>query len=293
MNGRERRRAAWLPMSLALVALALVGCPKKQPAIQMIEALDDVTVELAQQHKKMRRELATNYFKEIQRRLESEIETRAQELEVYIYKRTEDKIDDLVLQAAEQLETALEGSIAKLDADLGQAQREAAADRGDKAKELELAAQLSATLAVLGQEQGKLALGTRDKARAKRESALAELSEARERALEISELTVDPNDLAEKALKDYESTSESLTDDTRQGLHQLKRFIESTEGGGKAFLDGLVGKELRGKLNQLNDGLGDMLVERGERLMEEGLSKATGLLDEGLEKAESAISSLH
>ena len=276
---------------IAIVAIAVgSGCAATKKATETIEAMQKVAPQYGDTHRQAQLKIAERYFETVKVLMRQSVELRGQELKVSVYERTEAVIDTLSEQAVDQLDGALADTIARLNAQLDHEKALRTSGQGNRQRELELAAQLSATLAELGKQNNQLIAKVRVDAAQLRGRALALIDDAVEEALADPVFNFSAEEEAEALMKDFHDTTRSLEAKMDNGYTQLERYVEGPRIFAKAFVEGLIGGDLEETLNDLTgNNLLESLKERGAELIEWGTMKIDAILAPVKEKAESLI----
>lgn len=265
----------------ACLALMLVatGCPQREAARGLIRTMQQATLEQGRITRQTVHALVARYFSEVEIQLQSQVALRRGELREEIYRITQQRVDDVASISVAQLEAALEGPIARLDAALRQEQAKPVGLR-DRARELELAIQLSTTLAALGRESDRLVQRTAERGVVARERALA-LVDQRVAALRVlPELDLEPEALAREILADFESSSAAYDQDMVDGLAELERYLEGSRLALRAFSRGAFGE----RLGERVAARAVELLERGEVALGRGMRECRTEAFAGLER---------
>jgi hypothetical protein len=238
----KRPRASAL-LVCALLLVVSVGCPKREPARETLDAMRRTTVEQGRVTREVMHVLVALSFAEVEARLRADAAAQRAELRAEIYRRTQFAVDEVAADAVAQLERALEGPVERLQAALRAEQSKPASQR-DRAREHELAVQLGSTLALLGRESNRLREKTAERAALARDEALA-LVETSMAAVQASpELDLDPDALARELLAEFSQASQKYDGDMVAALEQLGRYVDSPQVGVRGLSVGLFGERL-------------------------------------------------
>lgn len=262
---RRRRSALLLACGLLLVSAA--ACPKREPAREALDAMSRTTLEQGRVTREAMHVLVTHYFSGVKAALRARARTRRAELREEIYQRAQDKANDVSAIAIAQLEAALEGPVARLDAALREEQSRPLRARY-RARELELAIQLSTTLAALGRESDRLVQRTAERTARARSEALAFVDASMAEVLAAPELDLAPETLAREVLSEFAQASRDYDAELVAGFEQLGRHVDSSRVAVEGFSAGLFGERLG---ERISARAGELLA-RGEVFLADELS---------------------
>jgi hypothetical protein len=257
-------------MLLLICALSLVGataCPKREPAREALESMRHTTIEQGRVTRAAMHSLVTGYLAEVEAGLRERARTRRAELREEIHRRARDKADDVATISIAQLEAVLEGPVARLDAALRQEQSRPVHER-DRARELELAVQLSTTLASLGRESGRLMQRAAERTARARDEALVLVDASMAELLAAPELDLEPDALARELLADFASASRDYDAELVAGLDQLERQLDGPSVALQGFASGVFGERLAERVV----ARASELLARGEAFLADELS---------------------
>jgi len=245
-------------VACAAMLLALPGCPKREPAQETLAAMRAATLEQGRITRQTVHSLVAGYFGEVEARLRERVQLRRAELHEEIHRRAQAKVDDTAAIAIAQLEAALEGPVARLDAALREEQAKPIRAR-DRALELELAVQLSTTLAALGRESDRLVQRVAERTALVRERALALVDTRMAELLSAPQIDLEPEALASELLYEFERASSSYDARMVAGFDQLGRYVDGSRNAPREFARGLFG-----------DRLGEQVARRAAELRSRG-----------------------
>ena len=252
------------PKRLALLAVcaamlvALTGCSKRAPVREALTAMRATTLEQGRITRRVVHSLVASYFGEVEARLRARAELRRAELREEIHRRAQAKVYDVSAIAIAQLEAALEGPVARLDAALREEQAKPIHARA-RARELEIAVQLSTTLAALARESDRLTQQIATRTALARERALALIDAQMAEVLSAPQIDLDPDVLAREVLDEFERESTRYDGRMLGGLAQLERHIDGSRNALREFTKGLFG-----------DRLGEQVARRAAELIGRG-----------------------
>jgi len=196
-------KARRVPCALVLaLALAASGCTTGGTAQKSLEVLGGREPTPESVISDAVRSLVVGQFAAIESQLQAEALRRRAELREEIVRRAERKGEEAVALAVEQLAAAMSGPVAELDRDLRELQTRPVQAR-DRAREFELAVEISTTLAALTRESARLEQRTSARTRVVRSEALALIDARWAELLASPELDLEPSVLARVLLRDY------------------------------------------------------------------------------------------
>ena len=266
-ESRGRRVGRFVCLAVGLVlTLATAGCPRSEPARALVRAMQEATLEQGRQTRRTVHVLVVRTFREVEGSLQARAELRRAELREEIHRLVQRRVDAVASASVAQLEAALEGPVARLDAALREEQSKPLGLR-DRAREMEIAIRLSTTLAALGRESDRLVERAAERGAVARERALALVDRRVARLLAAPELDLDPDALAREVLAPFEASSQGYDQEMVEGLAELERHLAGSELALRAFARGAVGA-------RLGDPVAARvaeLLERGEVAIREGM----------------------
>lgn len=240
---RVTRPGARILTVAGLLLVMSTACAQREPAREAIAAMRTATIEQGRMVRESMHAVVTAYFDEVGKGLQARVELRAAELREEIHRRADARLHFVTEVAVAQLEHAMSGTIDRLDARLREEQSKPLYER-DRARELELAAQLAATLAALGVESDRLVQRTaRDVAEVRRR-ALRFVDDRVVHLRRAPEIVLDARALASDVLEDFERASAAHDRRMVDGLYQLERYVDQPENAAGEFATGLLGARL-------------------------------------------------
>jgi hypothetical protein len=259
------RRARSVTASLC-VALALVlgSCLPREPANALVRTLKETTLDQGRVTRRAIQEVVAGTFREVEGQLRARVKMRRAELREDVHRAAQRRIDDVAAISIAQLESVLEGSVARLDAALREEQAKPAFAR-DRARELEIAIELSATLASLDRESDRLVHQTAERVAVRRERALALIDRQVVALLADPALALEPAAVARDVLADFEASSLAYDREVVEGLAALERELQGAGPALRAFARGAFGE----RLGERVAARALTLLQRGERVIGE------------------------
>jgi len=261
------RWARGVTLSLGVsLALFLGACLPREPAHGLVRTLQETTLEQGRVTRGAVQELVAGTFREVEGQLRARVKMRRAELREDVHRAAQRRIDRVSAIAIAQLEAALEGSVARLDAALREEQAKSAFDR-DRARELEIAIELSATLAALDRESDRLVRQTAERVAGRRERALALVDRQVVALLADPALDLAPAVVARDVLVEFEASSLAYDREVVAGLAALERQLEGAGPALQAFVRGAFGE----RLGERVAARALVLLQRGERVIGDGM----------------------
>ena len=147
----------------------------------------------------------------------------------------------LCTDAVDQIEAHLDGDLPPIDS---QRLRGHLEECSGCARELELAIQLSTTLAALGRESDRLVQRTAERTARARSEALAFVDASMAEVLAAPELDLAPETLAREVLAEFAQASRDYDAELVAGFEQLGRHVDSSRVAVEGFSAGLFGERL-------------------------------------------------
>ena len=225
MNSGKRR-----DLAMGLLLIAAVACASKKPAYDTIDKLDNLVAGNEALQREQLEAILTVTFEQSRERTLAVISAKQQELKVYVYQRTEERIVALTESSISQLEGLLKPIVDELQEKLKSA-REQAAESGNRTKEFDYASQLGATLTAHARESVKLIGRIRTRFQKVRDDNLKNID------VKFAKLRSDPNVVppvgaqASEILKKYDEGSNAYKATVHDGLVELRRFIRDNNRG--------------------------------------------------------------
>ncbi len=220
--------------------------------------------------------------------LKEAIEKEKLDLKLQVYQRSEEVFFDGIDRELELFDKAMEGPIERISK-----QKNAAEKANNKRKELELAVQLSATLALYGKEKLELIESTGVKLKIFREEVLKKIDndfESLEQQMAATEklLDLEMNGIIEQ----IKNKNKDQGDKQKAAYEQLDRYLSFPLSAVRPFLKGLLGEKTFQTLQQFsfeNKPLGDLFLEKAEKEVNDfrkSLERKTGKLIDEINNAE-------
>jgi len=272
------RRHSVLLLVCVLLLVTGAACPKRELAREALDAMSRTTLEQGRVTREAMHVLATHYFAGVKAALYARARTRRAELREEIYRRAQEKADDVAAIAVAQLEAALEGPVARLDAALREEQARPLRAR-NRARELELAVQLSTTLAALGRESARLVQRTAARTATARSEALAFVDASMAEVLAAPAIALEPEALAREVLSEFAAASRDYDAELVAGFEQLGRHVDSSRVAVESFTAGLFGERLGERIA----ARASELLARGEAFLADEMSVLRGRAMERLD----------
>jgi hypothetical protein len=211
--------------------------------------------------------LVAGHFAQVEAHLRARVRARRAELREEIHRRAWQRNDDVAAIAIAQLEAALEGPVARLGAALREEQARPLHAR-DRARELELAVQLSSTLAALARESDRLVQRTAERTGRERDSALALVDTRMAELMSAPELDIEPDAVASELLAEFARASETFDAELADGLDRLGRHPKGAAPRLRGFSAAPFGERLGQRVAERTRAL----VARGEAYLAGELS---------------------
>ncbi len=280
-----------IALAMVFVGIALPGCASRQKAVDTINAIQTTRAQVEAAHRKFTLELTTQYLGAVKARLRAEAEVLKERVRAEIFSKADKKMSGTFESASNQLDISMDDTIKTLREDLDAEKDKRSRGTGDRAKELELAVQLAATLAVTEKERGKFASRTRDRFVAKREEAIAELNAKFDELLKHSAFDFDPEVEAKAVLDTYFKQNAAYDSKVDFGLNELTRYVNSLKLGMQSFFTGAIGdgltkfaisatdSPLRAGLSRIANTYIDKANDEIDSFEESALKKADDLID--------------
>lgn len=277
---------------LFTIFILLQGCVSNYPAIDTLDSLEESYAQATEVHKKLEKSLVKQIIQEHRKTALARIDASQAQTIQKIHEKSEAKIDSLVASALGQLESAIEPTIDGI-----RQQLESAKVSGDRLRELELAVELSASLAVYGEERTKL-----------REKVIKQVNDQRQKHIELtkskfSELknqellsfSDDTDTQADKILSSFFTEVDNNQQSTADALKQIRRHIDINRLALKAFSDNVIpdgGVKTIAELAGFGD-LNQLLFEKLDSARVKLESKANDIGNNALTLATQAINNIN
>lgn len=251
-------------LGLTLLVLLLSGGCANQQAKDVLTALKENNETYRQGAADFEIELLRIAKDKVIKGLQATIEKEKLDLQLEVYQRSEKVLFDDIDDELKLFEKAMAGPIKRM-----QDERKVALANNNKQQELELAVQVSATLALYGKEQLDLINSTKAKVKTFREEMFEKIDkdfkslEAQMDGVE-KDLDTEINTIIER----IKSVNEAQGDKEKLAYDQLNKYLGFPLSAVKSFLKGLVGEKTFQTLQKFsfdNKPLGDLFLEKAEK----------------------------
>ena len=248
---------------MLLVLLLSGGCANQQ-AKDVLAALQENNENYRKGAANFEIELLKIAKAKVIKGLETTIAKEKLDLQLKVYQGSEKVLFGGIDHELELFEKAMAGPIERM-----QEERKVALASNNKQKELELAVQVSATLALYGKEQLDLINSTKAKVKTFREDMFEKIDKDF-KSLEAQMDTVEKDLDAEinTIIERIKSVNEAQSDKEKLAYDQLNKYLGFPLSAVKSFLKGLVGEKTFQTLQKFsfnNKPLGDLFLEKAEK----------------------------
>ena len=253
MRGFRELPVCWLICALVVLE---AGCnPARESARRVIDELGKAAADREVAFERVVREICRAHLATMKSHLDSVWERKLAEFRTEIYEKTQRKQGDLRRQLVRQLEEKIRPVLDRLDQDRKEEEEKAkTGTAGGKERELLLAVQLSATMAVTQRETEKIELLIEDEIIKVRDDLLAQVNQARRPE------TPDPDAQAEAIVQEWkQNQSDEYLKAVNIALTELSRYVEA-EAAPILVLKGLLGDKLGATLGNLLKAKSESLV---------------------------------
>ena len=251
-------------LGLMLLVLLLSGGCANQQAKDVLAALQENNENYRKGAANFEIELLKIAKAKVIKGLETTIAKEKLDLQLKVYQGSEKVLFGGIDHELELFEKAMAGPIERM-----QEERKVALASNNKQKELELAVQVSATLALYGKEQLDLINSTKAKVKTFREDMFEKIDKDF-KSLEAQMDTVEKDLDAEinTIIERIKSVNEAQSDKEKLAYDQLNKYLGFPLSAVKSFLKGLVGEKTFQTLQKFsfnNKPLGDLFLDKAEK----------------------------
>jgi hypothetical protein len=258
------------------------GCnPARESARRVIDELNKAVEDREAAFEGVVRELCRAHLATVHSHLDSAWAEKLAGFKTEVYEKTLRKQSDLRRQLVQQLEDKIRPVLDRLDQDLkDEKEKVKTGTAAGRERELLLAAQLSATLAVTGRETQKIELLIDEELVKVRDDLLAEVSRARRP--EVPDLESQADALVQEWKKNQSDEYLKAMD---IALNELRRYVEA-DSAPILVLKGLLGDKLGATLGNLLQSKSEALVNAAGNAFEEWATGQRRRLEQELSEKE-------
>jgi|GEM_PF-5618850 len=231
------RTCALLPLLIALATGCGLFRPDPAAAINVVSEMDRAVQRREERSRETLALLSAKWIAATESSLQASWRHRLSELKLEVWQQTDDKRRALAAFVSKRLEDALKGELERMHRELQAARNDPSPQRRER--EYQLAANLSATLASMEYEAGKLRLEADDQLRAVRKSALESIDQRIDRP-PVGEVDLTA---ASAAITAGVGPQSDYAQGMARGAQELRAFLTSDTAFGH-LLRGLLGDEL-------------------------------------------------
>ena len=247
---------------IIFLIFGLSSCASNKPAIEVV---DKVIVQNEELNLANLEALDLVLKRMMAAYVDQYLERKKVELKLQVFKKTEEQINQLSGSARKRLTDAVDPHVTRINDELDKAKL-----RQDRQAELELAIQLSATLAVVEVESDKLfdsiVRNSIDKREVKLKDIEMQIMKVKLNFLEKKSISK----IATEALAGYKEKNNLAVENQNKALEQVKRQLQLNKIAIKAFVDNALSEELQALLTDFGfENVSGLIVEKFSSLQDQ------------------------